>query len=458
MPRRPSVTHRWLTAVTWPVGVVLTSWDYMWRSTPLHRSEVTVPPPSSAVPLLAPPERVSGDEVLSQDDGAGPLFHRRYRTRIREPRLGAEELMSSLASDVNQAAPTTFARFQRVRGEKHEMQLGDEYVVRMPGPWDGPVRVIDVSPRSFRLATLEGHLEAGQVEFRVVPVSEGLLEFEIESWARSADRLADLLYHRARMAKEVQLHMWTSVLQRVARLAHGRIDGGIRVLTRRVAAEREPGRARRVARLRLADLQALPVNFDPAHAPRYTQTHGWHVDDLSVTLPGEPSGEPVDHGSWQTAKLLMDQYQVADGHHLQAFFDPNEPLEGRDILLEIRYLLLRFHVGVRIGTPYDEIRVIDNQQVRVFGWSYQTLEGHLEMGELHYEVWKWLDHGDVEFRIHAYSKPAPTGPLWRQLGFRILGRHQQLRFYHEAGRRIRRLTESQLDLADVSPSHHAAAQ
>ena len=193
-----------------------------------------MPPPSSAVPLLAPPERVSGDEVLSQDDGAGPLFHRRYRTRIREPRLGAEELMSSLASDVNQAAPTTFARFQRVRGEKHEMQLGDEYVVRMPGPWDGPVRVIDVSPRSFRLATLEGHLEAGQVEFRVVPVSEGLLEFEIESWARSSGRLADLLYHRLRMAKEIQAHMWISFLEGVVTLSGGKMAGGVWIETERV--------------------------------------------------------------------------------------------------------------------------------------------------------------------------------------------------------------------------------
>jgi hypothetical protein len=37
VPRRPKATSRWLTAATWPVGVVLTSWDYMWRSTPLHR-------------------------------------------------------------------------------------------------------------------------------------------------------------------------------------------------------------------------------------------------------------------------------------------------------------------------------------------------------------------------------------------------------------------------------------
>ena len=28
----------------------------------------------------------------------------------------------------------------------------------MPGPWDGPVRVIDRTPVSFRLATLDGRL------------------------------------------------------------------------------------------------------------------------------------------------------------------------------------------------------------------------------------------------------------------------------------------------------------
>ncbi len=32
-----------MTAATWPVGVALTSWDYMWRTTPMHRSEVLEP-------------------------------------------------------------------------------------------------------------------------------------------------------------------------------------------------------------------------------------------------------------------------------------------------------------------------------------------------------------------------------------------------------------------------------
>jgi hypothetical protein len=61
-----------------------------------------------------------------------------------------------------------------------------------------------------------------------------MLAFRIESWARSADRLADVLYARLRMAKEIQLHMWTSFLERVAELAGGRMTGGIEIETRRV--------------------------------------------------------------------------------------------------------------------------------------------------------------------------------------------------------------------------------
>ena len=35
------------------------------------------------------------------------------------------------------------------------------------------------------------------------------------------------------MAKEIQLHMWTSFLERVAELSGGRMSGGIDITTRR---------------------------------------------------------------------------------------------------------------------------------------------------------------------------------------------------------------------------------
>jgi len=210
------------------VGVALTSWRYMWRTTPFHRSEVQGALPDDAPPEIEP--GVPGDEL--QLDGAGPLFHRVYRARIRETDVAPEALIASMVADLDRVAPTEFASFNKVLGDEGAMVVGDEFVVRMPGPWDGPVRVVARTPSSFRFATLDGHLEAGQIEFSAR--REELLEFRIESWAQAGDRLSNLLYDRLRMSKEVQLHMWTSVLERVAGLAGGRLTGGIEIRTRRV--------------------------------------------------------------------------------------------------------------------------------------------------------------------------------------------------------------------------------
>jgi hypothetical protein len=233
MPRRPSLGRRLATAARWPVGIALTSWSYMWRTTPMHRREEDGALDEDGAPPL--PEDVSTEEVQYPGDGTGPLFHRRYAITVREPRVSPEELIASVSRNLNRVTPTEFAVFQKVHGDDDEMQVNDEYVVRMAAPWDGPVRVVDRTPRSFRFATLAGHLEAGQIEFRAGDDPQGL-RFEIESWARSGDRLSNLLYHHVRMAKEIQLHMWTSFLERVARESGGRLTGGIDIHTRRVEA------------------------------------------------------------------------------------------------------------------------------------------------------------------------------------------------------------------------------
>src|SRR4051812_43322951 len=233
VPKRPPLARRLTTTARWPVGIALTSWSYMWRTTPMHRREEAVADAGDAPPAV--PDGVSVEELQGSEAGAGPLFHRRYRALVREPRLSPEELIARMAADLNAVAPTEFAVFQKVHGDDGPLRVGDEYVVRMPGPWDGPVRVVAAGERFFRLATLDGHLEAGQIEFRAADAPEGL-RFEIESWARSGDRLSHLLYDRLRMAKEIQLHMWTSVIERVARLAGGRLTGGIEIHTRRVEA------------------------------------------------------------------------------------------------------------------------------------------------------------------------------------------------------------------------------
>jgi hypothetical protein len=202
----------------------------MWRTTPMHRTEE--PGDAGDLPPGLPPASVD-DEVQRIEDGVGPLFHRLYRARIREARLSPEELVDRLRADPNVATPTELARFLKVRGAAPRLSVGEELVVRMPGPWDGPVRVTAATATSFRLATLSGHLEAGEIEFRAAR-ADGMLCFEIESWARSGDRLSNLLYHHLRMAKEVQLHMWTSFLERVASCSGGRLTGGVEIVSRKV--------------------------------------------------------------------------------------------------------------------------------------------------------------------------------------------------------------------------------
>ena len=177
------------------------------------------------------PPGFRGDDLQTPSDGVGALFHRRYSVSIAGADLSAASLMERMRQDLNAFAPSEFASFHKVTGDG-PLSYGDEYVVRMPGPWDGPVRVAEVGDSSFRLATLVGHLEAGQIEFRAS--EDGQLGFTIESWARSADRLSDLLYDRARMAKEVQLHMWVSFLEGVIDVSGGRRSGYVEIDTRRV--------------------------------------------------------------------------------------------------------------------------------------------------------------------------------------------------------------------------------
>jgi hypothetical protein len=156
--------RRWSTALRWPAGVALTAWRYMWSTTAVHRWEMAGSWPDDGPPEL--PGETALDELQRLEDGFGPLVHRMYRLRIAGGTLSPDELMSRITRDLDRMAPSEFATFQRVAGEPGSLSPGDEYIVRMPGPWDGPVRVVAADSTSFRLATLDSHLEAGQIEFR----------------------------------------------------------------------------------------------------------------------------------------------------------------------------------------------------------------------------------------------------------------------------------------------------
>lgn len=195
----------------------------------------------------------------------------------------------------------------------------------------------------------------------------------------------------------------------------------------------------------LRKLKSKSLNFDLARLPELIRAGGWHVDDLRQPLTREPPGDPVPRGAWEQAREVMIDYQAADPAMVRATFDPQTPMAGRDMLLELRFGLLRFHAGVRVGDVYEDDRFEGDRRARVFGWNYRTLAGHFEQGEMAYEVWKWTDTGDVEFHIHAASRVATSGNPILRLGFLLVGRPQQLRFYRNACTRMAHLVHARLE-------------
>jgi uncharacterized protein (UPF0548 family) len=174
---------------------------------------------------------------------------------------------------------------------------------------------------------------------------------------------------------------------------------------------------------------------------------GWHLDALTQRLPGEQPGDPEQGGAWEVARALVADYRMADPAIVRATWEPGAPLLGRVITLELRFRgVLSVRAPVRVTRVWDEER----DDARAFGYEYETLPGHLEAGRMDYEVVKRRD-GGVEFHLHARSRPSGEGPWWARIGFRLVGRHEQVRFYFRCCERMARLTAHELGLPDDQP-------
>ena len=147
--------------------------------------------------------------------------------------------MADIRADPNALADARFAPFTKARGRSGEMVVGDRYVIQLPGPWKGAIEVIDVTPRSFRFATLEGHMESGVIEMRADEARDThRVQFTIESWARSHDRAFDVIYDKIGLAQMLQGEMWAIACERFAHVVDGTPQGPLRVVTERQTGKR----------------------------------------------------------------------------------------------------------------------------------------------------------------------------------------------------------------------------
>ncbi|RSK32455.1 DUF1990 family protein [Hymenobacter metallilatus] len=155
--------------------------------------------------------------------GSGPFFERRYWVDVQHPRQSAHELLEHIKCHLPDYSPESLADFSKTKGQSHCLMEGDEFHIKILGPWNGEVRVAEVMPEGFELVTLESHPEAGRIRFSLRPhtLLPDTLRFEIHSWARSRDGLVAFTYDTLGMGRRVQQQTWETFCQRVAEHSGG---------------------------------------------------------------------------------------------------------------------------------------------------------------------------------------------------------------------------------------------
>ena len=109
------------------------------------------------------------------------------------------------------------------------------------------------------------------------------------------------------------------------------------------------------------------------------------------------------------------------------------------MLLTATYLWMTFELPVRVSRVIDERRESTSGAEQVWGYSYQTLAGHLERGEITFEIIKTVGTGSVRFRIASFSQTNHIANLVHRIGFRFVGRRLQARFAVESLQNMQRL-------------------
>lgn len=200
---------------------------------------------------------------------------------------------------------------------------------------------------------------------------------------------------------------------------------------------------------RLDALREARYNVDLDQRADFTEAAGWHLDHHEADLPPEPPGPPLPpddpRASFAIAWGLVRDYAFPDPRLIVGIFSPDAPLDGRPMLLKARFLGFSFWFGVRVDGETNGVHETPEGRVHTRGYSYATLEGHFERGQITFEVCKAEATGAVTFHIDAFSQPDRIGNPFYRLGFKLFGRRLQLRFARTAIERMQRFTAEELE-------------
>lgn len=217
-PDHPGYTRTLRNALRAAYGAPPFMVQHGWRQRYVDRHDEEVDAFSESMPPVLP--STAGSSVQTRDDGHGPIVMRTFDVAIANPDLSPSELMTAFRERPNDFGPRHIAGFMRGDDDVDSMAPGDEFVVEIPGPWNGPVRVDAVDETSVMLITLDGHMEAGHIRFAVFEEEYGY-RFQICSWARAGDELFRQLHLVVGVAHEAQTAMWVHTCDRAVAVSGG---------------------------------------------------------------------------------------------------------------------------------------------------------------------------------------------------------------------------------------------
>lgn len=185
-------------------------------------------------------------------------------------------------------------------------------------------------------------------------------------------------------------------------------------------------------RERLERLEDQPVNFRASQSDM-TAADGWNRYYSEAVIGREPPGPPLAEGPFRRAEVAVASYQFSDPTIVVGHFDAEQRLLGRRMLLEMKAIrVLHYLAGVVIAA----VRFEEQDGQYVFGFRYDTLEGHIERGSEWFLLTKDVTTGEIRFRIEASWLPGQFPNWWSRVGFKVLGPRYQRSWHHEAHRRL----------------------
>lgn len=188
---------------------------------------------------------------------------------------------------------------------------------------------------------------------------------------------------------------------------------------------------------KLASLKRVGHNF-PYEGPESQAGPNWRRYYTENVIGHEKQGEVEPGGAFEIAWKAISEYQFSDPGIVVGHFDPKDPIEGRTMALEIKILGLHYLCGVRIGATKQD----KNEDETTFGFRYDTLEGHLEVGSEWFTLTKKHKTGEVFFRIAASWRPGVFPNWWSEVGFHLFSRRYQLAWHRLAYLRLRKIVGS----------------